>query len=543
MSCCYPLTYIRLFVFNEIVRIYIMRFLYLFESVKIIIVLASVGALLTFSVNQSYAITGAKDTITTSRPSPSSPLDAVLATTDTQATIFSNGSRFLASDSAKLIKTATTSIVDAGTIVSSQSGGLTTVYFGQQAGAQGFDDADVLYVPVTAMHVVEFTVGVEIPVSGIFRLTFPNLATGDADNDASPSATTFQFNNVVSGTGGRDNIEVWNTTDGEITSNVTITETEPSAGSPGIITFTLDGATNVLLGETIRIFIGCTASSVSSCTTQAPRIINPTKTQAVGTADSWKIGIATRTAADTALENTTIGIATNETVTIRATVDPTLSFTIAGINSGTDLADGNSGCGATPGVYGQTANTGINSTANEVNLGVLQNTPSAGSAITNLAGQLITISTNGSTGYALTATSASSLLNPETGYIFFANQTPLTPTNFTAGGDFFGLHACGNDVTSAWVEGSPGGGSDCNFFAGPHAPTTDECFWSWPNPGNKLSDGVTLPIASDTVGPVGTGTGETGDGITSVAYGAGIDVLVPPGEYRAIITYIATPSF
>lgn len=515
-----------------------MYILYSIELKRVIFVGVILLSLVIIFTGKSFAaISGAKSTITTSRPSPSSPNNDTLpgaAASSTQLTIYNNGSRFLASDSAKVIRTSTTNIINQNLVVSTQSAGLTTVFLGNSTSALTQNGTDVVYVPITAMHTIQLTIGTEIPDEGDLEIIFPTLATGDADNDASPSATTFQFNNLVSGTGGRDNIRVLD--DGtSLGSDFTVTETEPSPGSPGRISIEFDNGP-IAAGSVITVHLGCTALSGSNCSTQAPRIINPTKTATLG-ADSWKVTLTTENASDGLLETATVGIATIESVTVRATVDPTLSFTITGINSGADLATGNTGCSI---AASKDANSGINSTANEVNLGIIQNTPAAGGAIPNLAGQYITISTNGATGYTLTATSASSLLNPETGYYFL---TSTTPTNFLGNSDFFGLHPCGNDVNNTWVEGNPGGGSDCSFVSGAHGGTGDECFWAWPNATATLGSGVTLTLATDTVGPVGSGTGETGDGITSIAYGAGIDVLVPPGEYRSIITYIATPGF
>lgn len=495
-----------------------------------------------FTPTAFAAITGAKNTVTTSRPSPSSPGNDSLpgaAAASTTLTVYNNGSRFLASDSAKVIRTNTAAIVDQNLIISSQSAGLTSVFLGNASAALIRNGIDVVYFPVTAMHTIRLTIGTEIPDEGDLEILFPTLASGDADNDASPSASTFQFNNLVPGGAETNpsNIEVYDDSS-NITSDVTITETEPTAGSAGGLTIEFD-AGPILSGSVITVMLGCSsASDQNTCTTQVPRIINPTKTAALGTGDSWKINLSTENASDGQLESTTIGISTVESVTVRATVDPTLSFSITGITTAQDLAFGNSGCSSAS--YGQLPNSGINSTANEVNLGIIQNTPSAGGTITNLTGQYLSVSTNGATGYVLTATSASSLLNPGSGYFF---TTSTSPTNFTAGSDFFGLHPCGNDVANTWVEGTPGGGTDCAFVSGAHGGTNDECLWAWPNATNTLSGGTTITLASDTSGPVGSGTGETGDGITSVAYGAGIDVQVPPGEYRAVITYIATPSF
>lgn len=515
---------------------YTMHLLYSFELKKPLLIAGAVLFLCVVFTGNSYAaITGAKDTISTSRPSPSTPLNAAIASIDTQATVYNNGSRFLASDSAKVIRQLPTPLVrDQSTIIASQSANLATVFFGEQAGAVGHAGADVLFVPITAMHTVEFTVGTQIPVSGIFQLTFPTLSAGDADNDASPSATTFQFNNIISG--GAGPVEVWNVTDNaEITANVTLAETEPSAGSGGLLTFTLDGATDVDLGDQVRIFIGCTASTAAACTTQAPRLINPTKTATLGTGDSWKIKINTFNAASTPLENTTIGIATIESVTVRATVDPTLSFTITGIDTGQPVNTGNTtGC-----LQVETTNSGINSTSNEVNLGTLGSSPAVDVKVSNIAAQRIDISTNGGTGYALTATSSSSLLNPESG--FFLNAS-TTPSSWPVQTQFFGLHACGQDVPTNYTESGAGGSINCETKPTGSAGTT-ECRYAWPTDTQFISS-TPLSIASDASGPIGAGSVDaTGDGSVSISYAAGIDVSVPPGEYRSVITYIATPSF
>lgn len=501
--------------------------------------------LMIFASKQAHAaLTTASDTTTTSRPSPSSPTSANSTSPVAQLTVFNNGSRFLASDSAKIIKTTTGGYVNQNLRVSSQSADLTSVFLGNTTSANTALGADVLMFPITAMHTIQFRTpqAIQSSDSDVIRITFPALATGDSNNPASPSASTFQMNNL-----GTSTIQVYDVTAaGPI--SVTAVVTNPSGGGSSPTIAITPSAGSIAANDQIIIYLGCTALSGSSCSTQAPRIINPTKTASscagtpeTCTASSYKVRLD---AVDTTSGNTetaTVGVGIIESVTIRATVDPTLTFTITGINNGVDLANGNAGCNG--GAYGQLSNSGINSSANNVNLGIIQNTPAAGGALANLAGQLISVSTNGPSGYALTATSSSSLLNPETGYFFLSDQTPLTPTNFAAASDFFGLHVCGNDVTSSWVEGSPGGGSDCSFVSGADGGTTDECLWSWPNPTNQLTGGVTLPLASDSSGPVGSGTGETGDGYTSVSYGAGIDVAVPPGEYRTIITYIATPSF
>ncbi|GIW62063.1 MAG: hypothetical protein KatS3mg089_0915 [Patescibacteria group bacterium] len=473
-----------------------------------------------FFAAQAHAatLTGAKDTITTSRPSPSTPLSANAASGAYQVSVYNNGSRFLASDSAKLIRGTT--LIDPVITIASQSAGLTSVYFSDALGAAGQNGTDVLFFPVTAMHTIQFTVQNTIPTNGDIVITFPTLSATDADNDASPSATTFQFNNLVSGTGGRDNIDVYDDST-DISANVTITETEPSPGNPGIISINLDSGT-IAAGSVVKIYLGCTASTSASCTTQAPRIINPTKSATAGTADIWKINISTKDSSGILLDEATVAIGTIETVEVRATVDATLTFSIGGIANGSAVNTGNTtGCAAT-----ETTSAGNPSTATLVDLGVLANTPTTtGTPISNIAAQLITITTNAANGYTLTATSSGQLRNFQSG---FAIASSTTPQAFPNGTHFFGINACGLDVnTSTW------GNNNCNTYI---TGSSNACKYGWPTPTTAIT------LASDSTGPVGN-TITAGNGLVTVRYAASIDASVPSGEYQTAITYVATPTF
>ncbi len=485
---------------------------------------------------KAYAanLTNSSNTITTSRPSASSPFSAGAASGDTLASIYNNGSFYLASDSAKTIKSFTGSYTDVGTIVASQSAALTTVYFGETLGIAAFNGADVLTVPISAMHRIRFTIPTTIPANGDIVITFPSLATGDANNEASPSASTFQFNNMDANAGTLIQI----VDDGvNIDASTTPTATNPSGGGDGpdihIATTSI-----ITAGSVVDIYIGCSAAT-TSCSAQAPTLINPTKTAVAGTADVWKINVQTRDAGDINLDNATIAVGTIDSVTVRATVDPTLSFTITGIANATAVNSGNTtGC-----LQDETTNTGIAATATEVNLGLLLDPPGTDVKIRSIAAQRINISTNGAGGYALTATSSGTLINPSTGFFL---ESSTTPTAFPAATDWFGIHACGLDTYGAGISTTfwnttasntqcgtcvTGSGSCPNAVGGGNI-----CKYGWPTQASALT------LASDSVGPVGN-TVAAGNGIISVAYAGTVDALIPPGEYRTVITYVATPTF
>lgn len=512
-----------------------MQLLPLVKSRKILLAAIIVSTLLIISVDKTdaAALTGASDTVTTSRPSPSSPTSANSTAPATQLSVFNNGSRFLASDSAKVIS-STGIPLNADLRVASQSSALTTVFLGNTTSTDTGAGGDVLYVPITAMHTVQFTTAQNLDTGDDIVITFPVMSTGDANNTASPSASTFQMNGLSTAT-----IKVED--DGGAFTTFTATVTNPSAGTSPIISLNIDSGT-IAPGSVVKVYLGCTTWSGGDCTVQTPRIINPTKnstttctgTPEVCTATSYKIRIDAIDSSTSNADTATVGIGIIESVTIRATVDPVLSFTIRGITDGSAVNSGNtSGC-----LQIEPTNSGITSTANDVNLGILQNTPAIDTKLANISAQRIDVSTNGTAGYSLTATASSSLMNPANGYFLPATTTP---TAFPVTSPFFGLHACGQDVPTSYTESGAGGGVDCSTH--PVGSTANECHYAWPSTNASVSS-TPLSIASDAVGPIGAGSADAaGDGSISISYAAGIDVAVPPGDYKTVITYIATPSF
>lgn len=511
-----------------------MKLLSLFSLNKALLVIAFLLCLFVLFKNHTFAatLTSAKDTVTTSRPSPSSPNNDTLpgaAASSGELTVYNNGSRFLASDSAKVIRTTTTGIINQNLIVSSQSAGLTQVYLANTTSALTQNGTDVVYVPITAMHTIEFTTATALASGDDILISFPTLSVGDANNPASPSASTFQMNSLGTGT-----IRVWEDAV-DLTAGATFTVTNPSAGTSPTVNISIGAAINA--GSVVRIYLGCSAAAAATaCDTQAPRIINPTKSSTAGNDDPYKIRIETQdsSASQAVLDNATVSVGIIESVIVRATVDPTLTFTITGINNNTAVNTGNTtGCLQT-----ELTNSGLNSTSTEINLGTLANTPAADVSLGNIAAQRIDITTNAPTGYALTATSSSSLLNPTAGYHIPASTTP---SSFPVQNAFFGLHACGQDVPTTYTE-SGVAGADCETKPTGSGGTT-ECRYAWPTSDSTPST-TPLSVASDNSGPIGSGSSDAvGDGSISVSYAAGTNVSVPPGEYRAIITYIATPSF
>lgn len=462
-----------------------------------------------FFTNKANAasLANISDTITTSRPSASAPLASNQAASAGQVTINDNGSIFLASDSAILWpdtgETLNTVNVASMSAANTPSANQRIVYFTNTA-ANTHHAGDPITTAISAMHKIRFTTIAAIPASGKVVITFP----GSGVNTASPSATTFAFNGL-NATGGLPSTIV--------TNNITC-NTNSSVSAPNI---TCETTGSVAANTTITFLIGCTVQSGGECTTASPRMINPTKTAAAGTADTWKISVKTQDASATPIDLDTgsAKIGTVEAVQVQGTVEPTLTFTIAGLANSTNYNSSASQCGS------ETSNSGVDSTATFVNLGVLSN------GYISKAGQTLTVSTNGSAGYAITATSSGRFINPASGFwipgansdtALTANDTPV-PTSIVAGTPEFGISPCGIRVPTA----SPNwGGTGQTVASGA----------LFSNPWNTGTNSYYATIASYTGGAV---TSE----VTVIRYASTVSGTTPAGIYSNYFTYVATATF
>jgi hypothetical protein len=319
------------------------------------------------------------------------------------------------------------------------SGNNRIVYFSNST-VNAHHQGVALVTPITATHTIKFTTISTIPTGGSIIINFP----GAGSNAASPSATGFAFNG-----------ELAVPTD-VICFPVGACSGGKASNQSNSFTLTTSGGA-IAGGTTIYINIGCTAAAAGPCTAFASRLINPTKTAVAGTADAWKISIQTTDTpanGSVVLDSAILRAATIESVQVQATVEPTITFTIAGFTNSTNFNNGTTTtqCGS------ETPNTGIDSTATFVNLGLLNN------GGPNKAGQLLTVSTNGSAGYAITATSSGRFINPSSGFWLTdgnggngltANDVPAPVTIPANGNAFFGISPCGADVPTA-IWGSTG---------------------------------------------------------------------------------------
>ena len=469
------------------------------------------------------SLTSVSDLISTSRPSAAAPLSGAggVLLGAGEAQIFDNGSFFLASDSAVILKDPVTlETSDVGLKIASMSAtGVPSannriVYFTNST-ANAHHQGVALVTPITATHTIKFTTISTIPSGGSIIINFP----GAGSNTASPSATGFSFNGELA------------TPTDVICYPVGACSGGKASNQLNSFTFTTSGGA-IAGGTTIYINIGCTTAGSGPCTAFASRLINPTKTAVAGTADAWKISIQTTDTpanGSVVLDSAILRAATIESVQVQATVEPTITFTIAGIADNTTFNSVNSNCALNGG--NDKTNTGIAATATNVNLGLVN------SGIINAAGQTLTVTTNGSSGYAITATTSGHLISPASGNYFSdangpAGSNPLTANDtpaasgITAGTTDFGISPCGAHVTNPAYGGT--GGIVFNGVTNSTALFT--------NPWNTGTNGFSATIASYNGGPVS-------NDLTVVRYAAAISPTQPSGVYINVVSYVATATF
>ncbi|MEI8232809.1 MAG: hypothetical protein WCG44_03630 [bacterium] len=248
--------------------------------------------------------------------------------------------------------------------------------------------------------------------------------------------------------------------------------------------------------------VGANISIVIS--TNAPIAPSPGDTTEA-TAETYTYIVQNRNSAGVVVDSNKGRIALIEPVRVTATVDPTISMTICG---DTDCAVQD----VDPGdiVDGETLsnNTGGTSSGTAVALGTLD------LLAARLQAQKITVATNGSTGYALTAIDDGNLRrNADT---INDNVTPPTGPAVlnTPGTEAYGIHPSGTHVNgTTWGTA----GATTNKYSGTDTSNI-------------------LTLVTYTTGPtVGVDT--------YVTYKANISPITAQGDYEHSLTYIATATF
>ena len=234
------------------------------------------------------------------------------------------------------------------------------------------------------------------------------------------------------------------------------------------------------------------------------RMINPApnNSHSVGTADTYKVKIEVLDSSDRVIDNVQLSTALIEAVRVTATVDPTISMTICGADTCSDVEPGDTVDGET-----LSTNSGATSTSTSVALGTL----SLSSA--RLQAQKITIATNASSGYTLTALDDGNLRKGSDDIDDIVTPPTAPAVLNSPGTEAYGIHPSGSNVnTTTWGSG----GASTNKYSGTDTTTA-------------------VTLASNN--------GPTSSTATYVTYKANISATTAQGTYAHVITYIATGTF
>lgn len=215
---------------------------------------------------------------------------------------------------------------------------------------------------------LSFTTATEIPISGKIVVTIPSVDANNKTNDTFPdtgSITTSGFD-----------------LNGMANTDVAITGCTPA--NWGTATVTPGGASSDSTISFTRSSASCAASTAITITIDStPGLVNPAPISGhtQGAADSYQINIESQDASTNQLDSSDVTVSPIEGVFISATINESLSLTIAGV------ASSQSTCGLT---------TDITTTAYSVPWGTI--------ALTDTfyeGSQTATVSTNANNGYSV----------------------------------------------------------------------------------------------------------------------------------------------
>ena len=364
------------------------------------------------------------------------------------------------------------------------------------------DVADVIYLKGKPQHVVTFTTASAI-ASGFFRILIP-AATSNF-NDAVPDSTGFDFNTAV-------DVSATNATGYTFATPVATVSGGTSCPS-GWHCFEYHYVGTGGVGTAITLKIGNTSGTN---TLIAPA---PAAAHTQGTADTYTFKVQNFVNASdptgTPTDQTQGKLGVIESVRVTATVDPTISFSIAGIASGA------SPCGT--GTENQTDVTTVTGT----------NAPLAvpfGTLTLNTfkdAAHLLTISTNAVSGYAVTAQENDQL----------GKDGGTTPLIIDTAGD----NSLANETTSdTWdvAAAHPGFGytlKSVNLATVPFTSTgANFNVRTFPSIADPDS-----PLVQTIMSSTGTSDAHT----ANVCYRVTVTATQAAGDYENQVTYTATASF
>lgn len=340
-----------------------------------LVVLFTLITLTTPTRLESANLTSVKDTLQSSRLSVRARVDAAstaagssTVTLKTSASVPANtiSTAPLRAQDSLVIGTGTYTVVD---VLNASQFTVTPVLASGDA-----DDNDPIYLKSKPRHTLTFTTASAV-ANGFFQILLPADAT--SPNDGNPDDEGYDFNTTVDVTAPSDVSSTYDFVTGVATVSGGTGCTAPA--NYHCFEFHYSGAG--VVGQALTLYIGNTNG------TNTPIAPATGTSHTEGTADTYTV-IVKNFAAEanpnsaTPVDSTTAKVAHIESVRVTATVDPTISFSIAGIASGATR------CGVS---------TDVTTTALSVPFGTMSlNT------FKTLA-QDLTVSTNATGGYVVTA--------------------------------------------------------------------------------------------------------------------------------------------
>lgn len=362
------------------------------------------------------------------------------------------------------------------------------------------DDGDPIYMEMTPQHVVTFDTASAV-ANGYFRVLLPADSTGS--NDGNIDDEGFDFG------GGSVDVVATDTGNYDFVTGVATASGDTGCTSPSnyhCFEVHYSGAGGI--GTSIEIKIGNTDGTNTPI---APGE-DPSHTEAE--ADSYTFYVQNYDANGNKIDETKASIGLIEAVRVTATVDPTISFSIAGVGTGTTT------CGDTPDVD---TSTGTNS-------------PLAvpfGSLTLNSfkdASHQLTVSTNASGGYAVT-----NLEDDELG-----KDGATTPYIVDTPGD---NGSATDSVEDEWSTSSTNGfgysikNNDADTVPFEYNTATGTC------DGTFCARQFANDTAGDSPAQIMSSTAVADSEDIYVCYRISVGATQEAGDYENIVTYTATATF
>lgn len=443
-------------------------------------------------------LTSVKDTLQTSRLSVNARVDSTGTTVGSSnvklktsasapANTISTGN--LRSQDSVVIGTGTYTIVD---IIDSDEFTVTPVLASGDA-----DDNDPIYLKMRPRHTVQFTTASAV-ANGYFQILIP--ADPTTPNDGNPDDEGYDFNTTVDVTAPSDVGSTFDFVAGVATAAGGTGCTSPA--NYHCFSFHYSGVGAV--GQALTLYIGNTNG------TNTPIAPATGTSHTEGTADTYPILVRQFAAsADpttaTPIDATTARVAHIEAVRVTATVDPTISFSIAGI------ASGNTRCGVS---------TDITTTATSVPFGGMTlNT------FKTLA-QDLTVSTNASGGYVVTSSE-----NDQLG--LGGATTPFIPDTTCDGG------TCSESTAAEWNTATNNG-----FGYSLENVDAASIAFEYDTSGDTFRSKQFADITgSETPQTIFSSTTVANSENAYVCYRLSVGATQAAGDYENQITYTATGTF